>query len=183
LVIKLLAIAKRTNGNILEIRVSPTLISKNHPLANVGGVFNAVYVRGEMVGNMLFLGKGAGQMPAASAVISDLMDLAMGKGSIKSSEKVLVRKIKKIDDIQSKYYIRFMTIDKPGVLAKISGILARHKISIASVTQKERRMARVVPIIMLTHEARGKDIRLALEEIDRLAVIKKNSVAIHREEF
>jgi homoserine dehydrogenase len=111
------------------------------------------------------------------------VDLASGKGSIESCQKDAIKKIKKVDDIQSKYYIRFMAIDKPGVLAKISGVLAKRKISIASVTQKERHKAKVVPIIMLIHEAKEKDIRRALEEIDNLAIIKKNSVVIRREEF
>jgi len=183
LVIKLLAIAKKVDKNVLEVRVHPALISRIHPLANVSGVFNAVYVKGELVGDMLFLGKGAGQMPTASAVISDLFDLAMGKGSAESPQKDIIKKIKRIDNIQSKYYIRFMAIDKPGVLAKISGVLAKRKISIASVTQTERQRAKVVPVVMLTHDAREKDIRLALEEIDRLAIIRKSSVVIHREEF
>ena len=109
--------------------------------------------------------------------------MAAQKKTISFLEKGLVKKIKKIDDIQSKYYIRFMAIDKPGVLAKISGILARHKISISSVNQRERHRAKVVSVVMLTHDAREKDIKAALEDIDRLAVVKKKTVVIHREEF
>jgi len=183
LVIKLLAIAKKVNGNVLEVRVHPTLISKRHPLASINGIFNAVYVTGDLIGDLMFSGRGAGQLPTTSAIISDLVDLARQKETLGLPEKSSIKKVKKIDDIRSKYYIRFMAIDQPGVLSKISGILARRKISIASVTQKERRRAKVVPIIMLIHDAREKDIRLALEEIDRLAIIKKNSVVIHREEF
>ena len=183
LVIKLLAIAKKSNKNVLEVRVHPTLISEDHPLASVGGIFNAVYVKGELVDDLLFFGKGAGQLPTASAILSDLVDLVPEKSSIDFFQKGLIKKIKKIDDIRSKYYIRFMVIDKPGVLAKISGILARRKISIASVTQKERQRAKIVPVVMLTHDVRGRDIRVALEEIDRLAIIKKKTVVIHREEL
>ena len=167
----------------MEVRVHPTLISEDHPLASVGGIFNAVYVKGELVDDLLFFGKGAGQLPTASAILSDLVDLVPEKSSIDFFQKGLIKKIKKIDDIRSKYYIRFMVIDKPGVLAKISGILARRKISIASVTQKERQRAKIVPVIMLTHDVRGRDIRVALEEIDRLAIIKKKTVVIHREEL
>ncbi|MFH1622587.1 MAG: homoserine dehydrogenase [Candidatus Omnitrophota bacterium] len=182
LVIKLLAIAKKVNGNILEVRVHPTLISKRHPLASINGIFNAVYVTGDLVGDLMFSGRGAGQLPTTSAIISDLVDLARQKNNLYFLKKSSMR-IKRVDDVMSKYYIRFMAIDQPGVLSRISGILARRKISIASVTQKERRRAKVVPIIMLIHNAREKDIRLALEEIDRLAIIKKNAVVIHREEF
>jgi homoserine dehydrogenase len=182
-VIKLLAIAKKKDDNVLEVRVHPTLISNEHPLASVNGVLNAVYVRGDLVGDLLFLGQGAGQLPTTSAILSDLVDIGTQKRHIDSFQKERIKKVKKIDDIQSKYYIRFMVIDKPGVLSKISGILARHKISIASVTQKARRRAKVVPVIMLIHDTKEKDIRLALEEIDRLAIIKKKTVVIHREEL
>jgi homoserine dehydrogenase len=183
LVIKLLAIAKKINGNVLEVRVHPTLISKKHPLASINGIFNAVYLTGDLVGDLMFSGRGAGQLPTTSAIISDLADLARQKETMGFLEKGPIKKVKKIADIRSKYYIRFMVIDKPGVLSKISGILARRKISIASVTQKERRRAKVVPVIMLIHDAREKDIRLALDAIDKLAIIKKKSVVIHREEF
>jgi homoserine dehydrogenase len=93
-----------------------------------------------------------------------------------------VAKLRKIDDYESRYYIRFMAVDKPGVLAKVSGILAKSGISIASVTQKDRRKTQVVPIVMLTHEAKEKNLRGALKEIDRLDVIKEKSVAIRIEE-
>lgn len=183
LVIKLLAIAKKADKDVLEVRVHPTLISKDHPLASVGGVFNAVYVKGELVDDILFFGKGAGQLPTASAILSDLVDIASSKKPIDFVQKGLIKRIKRIDDIKSKYYIRFMVIDKPGVLAKISGILARHKISIASVTQRERLRARVVSVVMLTHDSREKDIRVALENIDKLAIVKKKTVVIRREEL
>ncbi|MFC1708861.1 homoserine dehydrogenase [Candidatus Omnitrophota bacterium] len=183
LVIKLLAIAKKVNGNVLEVRVHPTMISKKHPLASINGVFNAVYVVGDLIGDLMFSGRGAGQMPTTSAIISDLVDLARQKKSLGILNKGLIKKVKRIDDIRSKYYIRFMVTDTPGVLSKISGILARRKISIASVTQKERSRAKVVPVIMLIHDAREKDIRLALEQIDKLAIIKKKTVVIHREEL
>lgn len=183
LVIKLLAIAKKSDGDFLEVRVHPALISKDHPLSTVNGVFNAVYVKGELVGDLLFLGQGAGQLPTASAILSDLVDIASQKRPVDFSQRGLIRKIKRMDDINSKYYMRFMVIDKPGVLAKISGVLARHKISISSVNQKERHRAKVVSVVMLTHEAKERDIRAALEDIDRLAIIKKKTVVIRREEF
>lgn len=183
LVIKLLAIAKKSDGDSLEVRVHPSLISKDHPLASVSGVFNAVLVKSELVGDLLFFGQGAGQLPTASAILSDLFDIANHNMPIDFPQKGLIKKIKRMDDTHSKYYIRFMVSDKPGVLAKISGILAKRKISIASVTQKQRHRAKVVSVVMLTHDVREKDIKIALEEIDRLAIIKKKTVVIRREEF
>ena len=181
--IKPLAIAKRIDTHVLEMRVHPTLIPNEHPLASVSDIFNAVFIHGGLVGDLLFFGKGAGQKPTTSAVMSDLIDLLSEGKSFKHRESTSIKKVKKIDDIRSKYYIRFTVIDKPGVLAKISGILAKYNISIASVNQKEKGKARVVPVVILTHEAREKEIRMALEKIDSLAMIRKKSVVIHREEI
>ncbi|MBM3253655.1 MAG: homoserine dehydrogenase [Candidatus Omnitrophica bacterium] len=185
-VIKLLAIAKRVD-NELEVRVHPTLLSKEHLLSSIRGVYNAIYVHGDMVGGTLFYGRGAGQNPAASSVVSDLIDLArnlkynsIGRTPIFIRDKS-IKKIRKMDEVETRYYIRFSCIDKPGVLAKISGILGKHKISIASVAQKERRKARIVPVVMMTHEAKEKNMQRALEEIDRLSAIRRKSIAIRVE--
>lgn len=184
--VKLLAIAKHVNGE-LEVRVHPTLLSKEHLLSSVGGVYNAIYIHGDMVGGSLFYGRGAGQNPAASSVVSDIVDLArnlrfnsVGRVPIYIKNKA-IKKIRRIDEIEARYYIRISCIDKPGVLAKVSGILGRHKISIASVAQKERRKARIVPVVMMTHEAKEKNMRNALEEIDKLSVIKPKTIAIRVE--
>jgi len=185
--IKLLAIAKK-EADGLEVRVHPTLLSKNHMLSSVGGVFNAIYVSSDLAGELLFYGPGAGQLSAASAVVSDLVDLAQDikaglfRPTINIVEDNTVKGLRKIEDFESKYYIRFMAVDKPGVLAKISGILAKFNISIASVTQKERVKAQAVPIVMITHEAREKELRQAFAEINRLDVIKEKTVAIRIEE-
>jgi homoserine dehydrogenase len=93
-----------------------------------------------------------------------------------------IRGLRKISDIDSRYYIRFMVIDKPGVLAKISGLLGRYGISIATVTQKERKKQKVVPIVMITHEVKERDLRDALDRINRLDVVKEKPVAIRIEE-
>ncbi len=184
--VKLLAIAKAEKGE-LEVRVHPTLLSKEHLLSNVSGVYNAVYVHGDMIGSVLFYGRGAGRNPAASAVVADIVDLARNlklnaAGRVPPySKSIPIKKIKEIDEIESRYYIRFSAVDVPGVLAKISGILGRYGISIASVAQKERKQARIVPIVMMTHEAREKSMRKALAEIDRLSAIKRKSVAIRVE--
>lgn len=186
--IKLLAIAKKEAGE-LEVRVHPTLIPKTHLLASVFGVFNAIYVSGDLAGDLLFYGPGAGQLSAASAVVSDLVDATqelkagLFRPTLKISEDNTVKKLRKIDDIESRYYLRFVTEDKPGVLAKISGVLAKFDISIASVTQKERRKSKVVPIVIVIHEAKEKNLREALKIIDRLNVVKEKSVAIRMQEL
>ena len=185
--IKLLAIAKKEKDE-LEVRVHPTLLSKNHMLSSVGGIFNAIYVSSDLAGELLFYGPGAGQLSAASAVVSDLVDLAQDikaglfRPTLNIVEDSTIKGLRKIDDFESKYYIRFSAVDKPGVLAKISGILAKSGISIASVTQKEKFKAQVVPIVMITHEAGEKELRQALGEINRLDVIKEKTVAIRIEE-
>lgn len=186
-VIKLLAIAKNVN-NQLEVRVHPTLLSQEHLLSNVNGVYNAAYVHGDMIGGQLFYGRGAGGNPTASAVMSDICDLARNI-SYDITKRVpafclnpRIKRLRHINEIESRYYIRFSTIDKPGVLAKIAGILGRHNISIASVSQKERKKARIVPVIIMTHEAKESNMRKALQFIDRLDVIRRKSIAIRIEE-
>jgi len=185
--IKLLAIAKK-EGDELEARVHPTLVPKEHLLASVDGVFNAIYVSCDLAGNLLFYGPGAGQSSAASAVISDLVDLTQDikAGLFRTTLNIVadntVKKLRKADDFESRYYIRFMANDLPGVLAKISGILAKFGISIASVSQKERSKGQFVPVVMLIHRAKERNIRQALSIIDRMGTIKEKSVAIRMEE-
>lgn len=180
-VVKLLAIAKESEGS-LEVRVHPTMIPQEHLLAAVDGAYNAIYVRGDLIGRSMFYGRGAGGFPAASAVIADIIDLVKSKGqslSLNLGKKPL--KIKDMGEIETRYYIRFTTVDRPGVLASISGILARHRISIASVIQKERRERGKVPIVMMTHEAKESSVQKALREIDRLKVVKARSRLIRVE--
>lgn len=185
--IKLLAIAKCERDE-LELRVQPTFIPREHLLSSVNGVYNAIYVSGDLVGEQAFYGEGAGRFPTASAVISDIADLVYAfKQNIPAAKpqfvyKTNIRRIRKIEEITSRYYIRFMAIDRPGVLARISGILGQHKISIASVSQKARKRARIVPIVMMTHEASERSMRLALEKIGRLETIRKKTVAIRVEQ-
>jgi homoserine dehydrogenase len=186
--IKLLAIAKLQN-NELELRVQPTLIPKSHLLSSVNGVYNAIYVSGDLIGKQAFYGEGAGRFPAASAVISDIADLVYNlkqEAPVAKPQfvyKTNIRRIRKIEEITSRYYIRFMGIDRPGVLARISGILAQHKISIASVSQKERKRARIVPVVMMTHDATERSLRLALKKISRLDSVKRKVVALRVEEL
>lgn len=185
--IKLLAIAKKEAGE-LEVRVHPTLIPNTHLLSSVGGIFNAIYVSSDLAGDILFYGPGAGQLCAASAVVADIVDLTQDikAGMFRPTLNVIpdksIKKLRKIDEIESRYYIRFMAKDQPGVLARISGVLAKFGISIASVNQKERRKADFVPIVIIIHEAKEKDLRAALAVIDRMNVISQKSVAIRMEE-
>jgi len=185
--IKLLAIAQR-EGEDLEVRVHPTLVPKDHLLASVDGVFNAIYVEGDLAGDLLFYGPGAGQLSAASAVVSDIVDLTkdikagLFRPMMNTVGDKSVKRLRRIDESFSRYYIRFTALDKPGVLAKISGVLAKFGISISSVTQKEKDKSQLVPIVMLIHETRERDLRRALNIIDRLEAIKEKSVAIRMEE-
>ncbi len=185
--IKLLAIAKKSKDE-LEVRVHPTLIPERHLLSSVNGIFNAIYVSCDLVGNLLFYGPGAGRISAASAVLSDLVDLTQDikAGLFRPTLGIVpdtsIKRLRKISEIESRYYIRFIAIDKPGVLAKISGLLGKSGISIASVTQKERKKQKVVPVVMITHEVKEKDLRKALDNIDQLPIVKEKAVAIRMEE-
>jgi len=186
--IKLLAITNK-EGEDLEVRVHPTLIPADHPLASVDDVNNAIYVCSDLAGDLLFYGPGAGQMSAASAVVADIVDLTQDikaglfRPTLNMVTDKSIKKLRKIDDFESKYYIRFMALDRPGVLAKVSGILAKYGISIASVTQKEKKRTQVVPIVMVIHQAQEKALREALSVIDKLSFIKEKSVAIRIEEL
>ena len=188
--IKLLAIAKMDQGKI-EARVHPTMIPEGHLLSTVESVFNAIYIKGDAVGPTLFYGQGAGQMPTGSAVVSDLVELgrnllvkAAGRRvPLLSFQEAAIEKIplKKMEDMVMPFYIRVSALDRPRVLSKISGILGKNDISISSVIQKGRRVNGAVPIVMMTHEAKEKNVRQALKEMDRLDVIKRKTMCIRVE--
>jgi homoserine dehydrogenase len=146
----------------------------------VEGAYNAVHISGDAVGEVMLYGLGAGMMPTGSAVASDLVDLGrdlLAGGVVKMSplacagEAVMHREIKPMDELVINYYFRFSALDQPGVLSKISGILGSHNISIASVIQKGRQERGSVPLVMMTHEARERDVQLALAEIEKLQVV------------
>ena len=183
-VIKLLAIS-RNDGDRLEARVHPTLIPRDHMLANVSGAMNAVYITGDAVGPILLYGAGAGMLPTASAVVSDLMDLARNltlgirrRMPPLGSEAALHtgKAVKPLEDLVTNYYFRFAALDRPGVLSQISGVLGKHQISIAAVIQKGREVKGAVPIVMITHEAREADVKQALAEIDALPVVSPPTI-------
>src|SRR2546423_10666373 len=172
--IKLLAIAKAADGGV-EVRVHPTMIPATSPLAAVSGVFNAVFITGDAVGDLMFYGRGAGQLPTASAVWSDVLEiarriahgipaLALDLPSVGPTPLPL----RPMETIHCRYYLRVMAQDKPGVLSRVAGILGENDISIANVIQKGRGTREAIPVVIVTHEARERDMRAALTKIDRL---------------
>jgi homoserine dehydrogenase len=173
--IKLLAIAKASDGAV-EARVHPTMIPAASPLAAVSGVFNGVFLTGDAVGDLMFYGRGAGQMPTASAVWSDVLEIsrriAHGIPSLALELPATGRQaltLAPMETIRCGYYLRVMMLDKPGTLSRVTGVLGENDISIASVIQKGRGTTReAVPVVMLTHEARERDMRAALAKIDRM---------------
>jgi|OM-RGC.v1.002693856 homoserine dehydrogenase len=182
--VKLLAITKLVNGEI-EVRVHPTMIPENHILASVNGVFNACFVEGDFVGETLFYGKGAGREPTASAVVSDIVDLALGNTyavpeCLFKGENLRVREP---EEFTSSFYLRFTALDRPGVLAKIASILGKHNISIKMALQKSIEFDGGVPVVMTTHPAPKKAISLAIKEIDALDVIVKPTFVCMIEEL
>ena len=151
--IKLLAIAKASGGKV-ELRVHPTMIPKDYLISKVDGIFNAIYVQGDAVGDTLYYGRGAGDMPTGSAVVSDVVDIGKKivrsqESGVRSKKAVLIPrsglKVKGIEDIEAMYYFRFTAFDKPGVLSSISGVLGSYNISITSVIQKGRSLGEAVP--------------------------------------
>lgn len=183
--IKLLAIAKLTKDGV-EARVQPTLLPRMHILANVNGAFNAVLFHGDEVGDVLLYGRGAGPAPTASAVISDLVDIALREANRFEDEQSMRGitknlKIKSLSSILSRYYLRFHVVDRPGVLARIAQILGKYSISISDVIQKERSVGSVVPLILLTHDAHESDVREAIRVIDKDKSIRGKSQVLRIE--
>jgi homoserine dehydrogenase len=188
--IKLLAIAK-DGGDAIEARVHPTMIPNGHLLADVGGNFNAIFVRGAALGPTMYYGQGAGSMPTATAVVADLMasvrDRLVGPAVRVPPwgvpQRALRRaRIRPLASLESDYYLRVMALDRPGVLARVAGILGRHDIGIASVIQRERHARGAVPVVIRTHRARERQVARALAAIDRLPVVRGRPVSIRIEE-
>jgi homoserine dehydrogenase len=186
--IKLLAIAKAINGT-LELRVHPTMIPESSPMSAVSGVFNAIFLSGDVVNDLMFYGRGAGQMPTASSVWADVVEiarrLAAGQAAVPQDLPVLARKpliLKPMEEVRSAYYLNVSALDQPSVLAQVTGILGKHEISIASVIQKGRHQAKAVPVVMMTHDAQEGSMQKALREIDSLRVIVAPTRMIRVEE-
>jgi len=188
--VKLLAIM-RNLGNRLEARVHPTMILKDHILANVNEAYNAIYLEGDFVGPGLYYGLGAGRKPTGSAIVSDIMDLARQiRLGIKGLMPPLAHagatenriRIQPMEELDSAYYFRFSALDKPSVLSRIAGILGEHSISVSAVIQKGREINGTVPIVMLTHEARESNVKKAVSIIDELDALTSRTVMIRVED-
>lgn len=188
--IKLLAIGK-LDGDRVEARVHPTMIPLDYPMADVDGVFNAVRLTGDFVDTVMFYGRGAGMEPTASAIVGDVMAIArnlkagMGRrtaplGFLDNQLKSLP--LKPMEEIVSKYYLRFSALDKPGVLGRIAGVLGSNNISIESMIQSSRIAGETVPIVIMTHSALEGNIRRALQEIDGYDFIREKSKLIRIED-
>src|SRR3954447_22459438 len=182
--IKLIAVAK-LHASGLELHVTPTLVKVGTPLAEVRGAFNALQVVGDAVGPVFFHGLGAGQMPTASAVVADMIDTAVGRTGITFRTLNLwsqdEARVSTLDHKQlpGRYYLRFTVEDRPGVLAEIAGVLGKHEISIASVIQHEPSgdgAGRVVPLVIMTQQAKEGAAQTAVAEIDRLKCVRAGSV-------
>ncbi len=181
--LKLLAIAKDKGDAGFEARVHPTLVTISDQLSAIRNEYNAVKITGDYLGEAMLTGKGAGSAPTASAVVGDLIDVAFklhGDGSILPffvGQKE--RRMVPIEDTENRYYLNFSTVDKPGILSKISGILGNNEISIASLFQKEAEKGEdFVPLIILTHHALEGKLRDAVKEIDGMPDILKKTVVI-----
>ena len=190
-VVKLLALADQTEGGLL-LRVAPTLVKRGTPLADVQGPYNAVRVVGDAVGDTLFYGRGAGAMPTASAVVGDLIDVLTGRAALTARALDLWSTTRPspplapADQARSRFYLRFTIADRPGVIAAISKILGDHAISIASLIQHDpgddATPSTPVPLVMMTHLARARNLQAALTEIDHLDVVRPPTVCLGVEE-
>ena len=196
--IKLLAIAKVQGGGQtdqearaeIEARVHPTMIPNDSPLARVGGVYNAIQVTGDAVGDIMLYGRGAGSLPTASAVVSDAMDIARNvltgaKGRVPpcafQADQRRPLRIRPIQEVTSLYYLRFMVLDRPGVLSQLSGVLGKHDISISSVLQRGRKVGQTVPVVMTTHAAVERNVQDALREINALPFVSAPTTLVRIE--
>jgi homoserine dehydrogenase len=184
-IVKLLAIAQRKENGI-SLRVAPAFISKEHPLAWVSGPFNAVSVYGSNVGHTMYYGRGAGGSPTASAVVADIISCAMGITKIQFDtmgiwpDKTEPAVQLPVEDFEGKYYVRVMVEDKPGMLSKLSGILAEYNISIASALQQESApgSSAAISIVITTYSTTEGNIRKALESIEKLDGVNGSPIQI-----
>ncbi len=187
--IKLLAIAKYFDGEI-EARVHPTMVPSASQIAKVDGVYNAIQLVGDAVEDVVLYGRGAGSMPTGSAVVSDviaiarnLMKDATGRvppASFQQDQRRPLR-MRPMEEITCLYYIRFMVLDRPGVLSQIAGVLGRYGISISSVLQQGRKEGQTVPVVIMTHMARERDVQNALREINNMPFISEPTTLIRVE--
>ena len=188
LVIKLLAIAKEIDGK-LQLRVHPTMIPDTHPLANVHDSFNAVFIKGNAVDDLMFYGRGAGDLPTGSAVVADIVSIL--RSDVDTENRLPVEKnnlwhkeIGEINDITSRYYIRTTVTDRPGVLGEITAIFGKHGVSLRSVIQRGRiKNEEEVGLVLVTHYTKEAQLQGAINEVKDMESVKEINNMIRIEDF
>lgn len=180
--LKLLAVSKNRDGKI-EARVHPAFLPANHPLSSISGSFNAVFVHGDNVDDIMLYGRGAGALPTGSAIVGDIV-FAAGKDAHRRFPWELEKKVNDsdfADDFSSRYYVRLMVSDEEGTLSKITGVFGRNGISLASVVQKEAASSEVA-VIFVTHETKESVMKKSLAEIEQLSGVDSIAALIRVEE-
>ncbi|HZQ01704.1 MAG TPA: homoserine dehydrogenase [Reyranella sp.] len=183
--IKLLGLARQTPYGI-EQRVHPCMVPIDAPIAHIEGVFNAVVVEGDFVGTTMFQGRGAGQGPTASAVVADLVDVARGRNMpafVVPAARLADKKASPMDRHHGAYYMRLMVQDRPGVIAAVSGVLAKERISLESMLQRGRSQSGEVPVVLTTHETEEARMRRAVARIAQLKAVAEEPCLIRIETF
>ncbi len=187
--IKLLGIAKLADEEV-EARVHPTMIPVHSPMAQVNGVYNAIQLVGDAVGDVMLYGRGAGSLPTGSAVVSDILAITRnlvngGIGRVPPAsfqqDQRLPLRVRPMSDITSLYYLRFMVVDQPGVLSQIAGVLGQHGISISTVLQQGRKHGQTVPVVIRTHQATEQAVQTALRDINRMPFVSEPTTLIRVE--
>lgn len=171
--IKLLAAAEELQDGTVAVRVHPAMVPKQHPLASVSGSFNAVFLEGEAVGDLMFYGRGAGGNPTASAVLGDVIDAALNlrRGTHGSVGTLRPARIRPIDDLESAYYLHLEVQDQPGVLAQVADLFGRHSVSIRSMEQEG--LGDAARCVFITHRALERDVQATLDGLRRLPTVRR----------
>ena len=187
--IKLLGIVKLSKGGAVQVTMYPALIPRGHVLASVKDVYNGILVRGDVVGDTLYYGQGAGRDATASAVLSDIGDAVLdlqhdATGRLKAFVPHEANgRVQPMDEVTSCYYLRLTVLDRPGVLAKVSAILAKNRIGVSSVFQPEGHEGDSVPLVFMLHYAKNAAMQKALKAIARLGAVKAAPTMIRVEHF
>ncbi len=182
-VVKLVAIGQDTNGHV-EVRVHPTFLPKGHPLAAVNDVYNAVFVTGDAVGDLMFYGRGAGDMPTASAVVGDLVEVVRNMRKAvnwRYGRHLEEKPIRPMGEVVARYYLRFLVDDQPGVLGAIASTFGREGVSVESVIQRGRHRRQPVNLVFVTHEVQEANLQRALANSRALSAVKQISAVIRVE--
>ena len=186
-VVKLLAIAEACEKGI-NLRVHPTFLSKTHPLSNVGNVFNAIFVSGDAVGDVMFYGRGAGKTPTASAVCADIMDIA--KNIVLENKSFMTcgcydhKPVCSVDEMQFPFYIRLLVADRPGALSAISAAFGSQQVSLRSVLQK-RQVNGNAELVVVTHKVQENNLRMAIQTLEVMPIVSEicNVIRVEDDDF